>query len=1114
MSAESPRRSRSQTRGGSSVTVAPQQVTDPTILDSVAGFINEVVPTAYNVPNEVDDKIQWAHFEQLDQDEATWGSIYDADNAVPPPLILVLGYTTGIQIWVIPATGEATEILSFRHSILRVLRLIPTPFKTGGDNVDLFASSRPLIALCDSISNYSTLTFRSLKGGVVDPVKQIQFKTSILNVLANRHSIVVSFAEKIAVFDAFTLENRISVTTCYLSPGIQQNPLALGARWLAYAEKRLIANNRSGGGNEGEGVQSYTATVLHAAKSLGRGIREFTESVAGSLTGNPNFKPGSSTSSPQAGGVADVPQKGIVTILDIENKTMSPQENVIPQDAVIAHFVAHTEAIVCLSFDPSGMLLLTADKRGHDFHVFRIQPHPGGPALAAVHHLYVLHRGDTSAKVQDMCFSPDSRWVTVSTLRGTTHVFPVTPYGGPISVRTHATAHVVNKMSRYQRSAGLTLEGRSSSPVSLTETPVNSLFPYRNPRFPPYPQPTIVNPLAQIRQPVYVQNTTGALSQRTHPGRQRLSSSSEENITLRVVACFASPRAWMDVSKGGPRETSHKPQIKPVESLFVISCYGTLIQYDLEPHPSSSLPKERVCNDTPIELKVCAKAQWSLHRRLHTADVPLPLSEDNLNFIAQSVPLYKKTKPDHNDDHWLSQVEIVTHLGPHRRLWMGPQFTFKTYTITNGTVLETKSVDVRRSKPVNMPVSKANAILIESGSASSCEQLFLDTYHKACEEVGSAGETRLKEDLADAMLESPGIRGGDTGGHCVIVSMKPSSTVAKVVNPLGTVVTVQSDDETTLEQQVIEDAVIHENCDEALFRPVVAPKAVFYSETKPKPCPPDHILTKSLEANTEVAVKIINHKSNNEKNNRLSSKHIKSRESSPKTKTIKKSCGKIEENKTKIKKEDKVQDVLDCVCVDLPQFEDVPMKKSPDSSLFESILKFEDAEDCSEKMTNALNKTTDPEITCSSEEEKLSTRKARKPKTKLGVKITKEKENASLVEIDVPPIKRSWNIVAASKPPKEKIIDLDLPEIESVESFAVNKLAKKENLIDIDVEVKNDELLKIDNKSSDEIGSSPDTTESDDSSKVPPIVEDENLAPAQNSQTSKSSRKKSKKKRK
>lgn len=69
-------------------------------------------------------------------------------------------------------------------------------------------------------------------------------------------------------------------------------------------------------------------------------------------------------------------------------------------DPMVAHFVAHNDPVVAMMFDMSGILLVTADKRGHDFHVFRIQPHPGGPSLAAVHHLYVLHRGDTSAKVQ------------------------------------------------------------------------------------------------------------------------------------------------------------------------------------------------------------------------------------------------------------------------------------------------------------------------------------------------------------------------------------------------------------------------------------------------------------------------------------------------------------------------------------------------------------------------------------------------------------------------------------------------------------------------------------------------------------------------------------------
>lgn len=77
----------------------------------------------------------------------------------------------------------------------------------------------------------------------------------MLDIFANKKSVVVTFAEKIAVFDAFTLEDRLSVTTCYLSPGLQQNPIALGSRWMAYAEKKLNQSKRSSGGNEGEGLQ-------------------------------------------------------------------------------------------------------------------------------------------------------------------------------------------------------------------------------------------------------------------------------------------------------------------------------------------------------------------------------------------------------------------------------------------------------------------------------------------------------------------------------------------------------------------------------------------------------------------------------------------------------------------------------------------------------------------------------------------------------------------------------------------------------------------------------------------------------------------------------------------
>lgn len=220
-------------------------------------------------------------------------------------------------------------------------------------------------------------------------------------------------------------------------------PIALGDRWLAYAEKKLIPSKASAGGCFTDGISSYTATVLNAAKSLGKGLRELGEHVAAGWAGNASNVQGGG--GPLSNPVnADGSQPGIVTILDIKHqiKDISPTSGtpiaVNGNDPIVAHFLAHAEAVTAMCFDPSGMLLLTADRRGHDFNVYRIQPHPSGSVLAAVHHLYVLHRGDTSAKVQDITFSFDSRWVAVSSMRGTTHVFPITPYGGQPGYRTHS----------------------------------------------------------------------------------------------------------------------------------------------------------------------------------------------------------------------------------------------------------------------------------------------------------------------------------------------------------------------------------------------------------------------------------------------------------------------------------------------------------------------------------------------------------------------------------------------------------------------------------------------------------------------------------------------------
>lgn len=92
-----------------------------------------------------------------------------------------------------------------------------------------------------------------------------------------------------------------------------------------------------------------------------------------------------------------------------------------------------------------------------------------------------------------------------------------------------------------------------------------------------------------------------------------------------------------------------------------------------------------------IELDVEAKGQWPLCRSPNSAELfaPLPLSNP---LLSVSFTPKNNQELDTAEDRWLSQVEIVTHAGPNRRLWMGPQFVFKTYNAPSGLVFSILSI--------------------------------------------------------------------------------------------------------------------------------------------------------------------------------------------------------------------------------------------------------------------------------------------------------------------------------------------------------------------------------------------------------------------------------------
>merc|ERR1719222_738385 len=651
--------------------------------------------------------------------------------------------------------------------------------------------ARPLVVLCDSAgpgAAFMSVSFVSLLTG--EQVNNIKFSSEVADICVNKRVICVAFRERVAIFDALGLRDKVTISSCYPSPGVHSNPLALHDRWLAYSDRALCLGRRSAGGMEGEAGQSVTAWGITVGSKLASGVTKICSNIfSGSPRSSPVAVPPASPGG--HGGGLDGVDCGVVTILDMVDISKGEQtENIditnTKAEGVVAHFVAHSKAIVAMAWDSSGSLLLTADKLGNNFNLFRVVAHPLGSAFAAVHHLYTLYRGDTPGSVQDIAFSPDSRWVTVSTLRGTTHIFPICPYGGSVGVRTHTSHRVVNKLSRFHRSAGLnenpptTSSGRSSPSPSLGSSPAPSKhfeFPsgvflgqpvaYPSPHLPPYPSPTMIQPIAQLRQPYIVTLTSQVTLTSTRKPSHGKRNSVPDDIPIRLAVTFAPSRAR--VLQGVHANFPRRP--KASDSLFVMANHGQLLEYSLDPVPDQTIAKDKVCESSPIDLNIVAFGQWNLAKSggKERTEVSPPLEPSNPLLISKEL-LGSQEEPwpeDDSEDRWLSQVEIVTHIGPARRLWMGPQFSFRTFQHMGQSEDDLADMDVtvttrpQQSEPMQMlgganPLQKP-PVFIECGSANSFElsPRFANLAIRGSREhVSLDVESELREAMSDTVQKT------------------------------------------------------------------------------------------------------------------------------------------------------------------------------------------------------------------------------------------------------------------------------------------------------------------------------------------------------------------------
>uniref|UniRef100_A0A7N0UT80 Autophagy-related protein 18h n=1 Tax=Kalanchoe fedtschenkoi TaxID=63787 RepID=A0A7N0UT80_KALFE len=418
------------------------------------------------------DQVLWASFDKLELGSSSFRHL------------LLLGYTNGFQVIDVQDASSISELVSKRDNPVTFLQMQPTPLKSNDE--EGFGSAHPLLLVVASDESKAAGSLQNvgdghLRDGYSQPqvassihsptavrfyslrshnyVHVLRFRSAVYMVRCSPQVVAVGLASQIYCFDALTYENKFSVLT-YPVPqiggqtmngtNIGYGPMAVGQRWLAYASNNPLLPSTSrlspqsltpspgvspstspGNGNlvaryAMESSKQLAAGLMNLGdmgyKTLSKYCQELlpdgSSSPVQSNTGWKATKVGShSTESDSA---------GTVVIKDLVSK------------AVVSQFKAHSSPISALCFDPSGTLLVTASIHGNNINIFRILPSCAQNGSgnrrydwSSSHtHLYKLHRGITSAVIQDICFSHFSQWIAIITSKGTCHIYVLSPFGG------------------------------------------------------------------------------------------------------------------------------------------------------------------------------------------------------------------------------------------------------------------------------------------------------------------------------------------------------------------------------------------------------------------------------------------------------------------------------------------------------------------------------------------------------------------------------------------------------------------------------------------------------------------------------------------------------------
>jgi hypothetical protein len=389
------------------------------------------------------DQVNWAGFDKLEIGPATFKHV------------LLIGYQNGFQVIEIQEASNFNELVSKRDGPVTFLQMLPIPAKS--DENEGFRSSHPLLLLVSSdeankpthCQTFNSVRFYSLRSNSY--VQVLRFRSPVFMVRCSPRIVAVGLETQIYCIDAITLQNKFSVLT-YPVPrfgaqgttgvNVGYGPLAVGPRWLAYGSDNPLSSNTSrlspknlSPSTSPNNSSLMVRYAMESSKHLATGIINLGDIGYKTLSKYCNEMLPDGSNSPvltnsgwkvRLGG-PESDNAGTVVVMDVVS------------GRVISQFRAHTSPISALCFDPSGTLLVTASIHGNNINIFRIMPNfsrsKGSNGqdydwTSSHVHLYKLHRGLTSAIIQDISFSHYSQWISIVSSKGTCHIYFISPFGG------------------------------------------------------------------------------------------------------------------------------------------------------------------------------------------------------------------------------------------------------------------------------------------------------------------------------------------------------------------------------------------------------------------------------------------------------------------------------------------------------------------------------------------------------------------------------------------------------------------------------------------------------------------------------------------------------------